>query len=188
MSDPRESSPFDDDPFAPAPLEEEVLEEPKEKEKKARTASTASDGRRTEIPEATRIPNWSSSDSQDMGDGVDGDNPDGSIDYKDIESLNHDLLKLRVRQNKVRRAMREASRDAVIAKLTYYRALRRALVQQTGGSAESRKAIAELLCEELEADMVMKNQIAEEYSTLFRSVRDDTENAKVVSYNLRALL
>jgi len=44
------------------------------------------------------------------------------------------------------------------------------------------------LCEELEADMAMKNQIAAEYETLFRSVRDDTENAKVVSYNLRALL
>lgn len=178
---------FNEDPFAPAIQDEDVFSSPEENAKPIK-GQVVSDGRRTPIPAAKPLPAWSDSSDQDNGDGTDGDNPDGSIDYKDIETLNHDLLKLRVRQNNVRKAMRRATREAVIAKLVYSRAFRRALVQQTGGSAETRKATAELLCEELEADMVMKAQIAEEYSTLFRSVRDDTENVKVVSYNLRALL
>lgn len=185
MSNDQEASPFDEDPFAQA-LEAEIPDE-LAPTKKIR-ATTVSDGRRTEIPNQTPLPEWPDAEGQDMGDGVDGDNPLGSIDYKDLETLNYDLQKLRVRQNRVRRAMRESARDAVNAKGIYNRAFRRALIQQTGGSADQRKATAELLCEELEADMAMKNQIAGEYETLFRSVRDDTENAKVVSYNLRALL
>ena len=84
--------------------------------------------------------------------------------------------------------MREAAREAVEAKLNYHRALRRALIQQSGGTAEMRRATAELLCEDLEAEMVMKQQVAEEFTSVFRSVRDDVENAKTVAYNLRALV
>jgi hypothetical protein len=51
-----------------------------------------------------------------------------------------------------------------------------------------RKASAELLCENLEADMVMKAQVVDEYTSLFRSVRDDIENVKTIAYNVRALM
>lgn len=139
-------------------------------------------GRREPIAPSKPLPAWEDPSFQDMNDGADGD-----IDYSDLAALNRDLQRLRVRTNRVRREMRRAQRDAIEAKLSYQRSLRRALVQQTGGSAESRKASAELLCEELEADMTMKQQVADEYSTLFRSVRDDVENAKVVAYNLRAI-
>lgn len=140
-------------------------------------------GKRTEIPNPQPLPSWESTEIQDWQDGA-----DGGVDYSDLTALNKDLQRLRIRMAKIRREMRRAAREATEAKLLYQRALRRALVQQSGGSAESRKASAELLCEDLEADMVMKAQIAEEYNTLFRSVRDDVENAKVVAYNLRALM
>lgn len=140
-------------------------------------------GKRTPVPSAPPLPAWEDSSRQDQGDGADGD-----VDYGDLHSLNADLLRLRVRMNRIRREMRRAAREATEAKLAYHRAFRRALVQQTGGSAESRKANAELLCEQLEAEMVMKQQVADEYNTLFRSVRDDVENAKVVAYNLRAMM
>lgn len=139
-------------------------------------------GRRAPIAKAAPLPRWADPSPQDDGDGADGD-----VDYSDLAALNRDLLRLRVRMNRIRRAMRDAARESVEAKLAYQRALRRALVQQSGGSAETRKAAAELMCEDLEAEMVMKAQVAEEYTTLFRSVRDDIENAKVVAYNLRAL-
>jgi hypothetical protein len=139
-------------------------------------------GRREPISPAKPLPAWEDPSGQDLNDGADGD-----IDYSDLVAINRDLQRLRARTNRVRREMRRAGREALEAKLTYQRALRRALVQQTGGSAESRKASAELMCEELEADMMMKQQVADEYSTLFRSVRDDVENAKVVAYNLRAI-
>lgn len=140
-------------------------------------------GKRVPLPNASPLPDWESTDKQDWQDGA-----DGSVDYSDLAALNRDLQKLRIRMARIRREMRRAAREATEAKLAYQRALRRALVQQSGGSAESRKANAELLCEDLEADMVMKAQVADEYNTLFRSVRDDVENAKVVAYNLRALM
>jgi hypothetical protein len=140
-------------------------------------------GKRSEIPASRPLPAWEATDTQDWEDGA-----DGSIDYSDLSALNKDLQRLRIRMSRIRREMRRAGREATEAKLNYHRALRRALVQQTGGSAESRKASAELLCEDLEADTVIKAQVADEYNTLFRSVRDDVENAKVVAYNLRALM
>lgn len=140
-------------------------------------------GKRMPVPSAPPLPAWEDPSLQDRGDGADGD-----VDYGDLASLNADLLRLRVRMNRIRREMRRAAREATEAKLAYNRAFRRALVQQTGGSAESRKANAELQCEQLEAEMIMKQQVADEYNTLFRSVRDDVENAKVVAYNLRALM
>ena len=151
-------------------------------ETKVARGGPVSGGHRAPVAPAPPLPNWANPDPQDIDDGADGD-----IDYSDLASLNRDLLRLRIRMNRARRAMRMAARDAVEAKLKYHRALRRALVQQSGGSAEARKASAELMCEELEADMVMKAQVEAEYTTLFRSVRDDIENAKVVAYNLRAL-
>jgi hypothetical protein len=185
-SDPFATSddPFEVDPFAggtPAPVSPapEVVEE---SVTPPRGAPVGGSGRREVIRPAPPLPAWEDTDMQDAGDAADGE-----VDYSDLYALNRDLNKLRVRMARVRREMRRAGREALEAKLRYQRALRRALVQQTGGSAESRKASAELLCEELEADMAMRAQVADEFSTLFRSVRDDIENAKVVAYNLRAL-
>lgn len=139
-------------------------------------------GRREAIPPAPPLPRWEDPANQDRGDALDVE-----VDYSDLAALNRDLLRLRVQMSRVRRAMRTAGREAVEAKLEYQRALRRALVQQTGGSAETRKAAAELMCEELEARVTTLEKVADEYNTLFRSVRDDIENAKVVAYNLRVL-
>jgi hypothetical protein len=163
---------YEDDPFA-APVEETKIP----------AGGPIYGGKRVPTPSAAPLPEWESTDRQDWQDGA-----DGSVDYSDLAALNRDLQKLRIRMARIRREMRRAAREATEAKLSYQRALRRALVQQSGGSAESRKANAELLCEDLEADMVMKSQVADEYNTLFRSVRDDVENAKVVAYNLRALM
>ena len=131
-------------------------------------------GSRKPFPAARPLPEWPGTDVQDVRDAV-----DATPDYSDLAALNRDLLRLRVRMAQVRRAMREASRAAV--------ELRRALVQQSGGSAEMRKAAAELMCEDLEARAIIAEKSAEEFVTLYRSVRDDMENAKVVAYNLRVL-
>lgn len=175
----------DDDPFA---LDEsEVAVAPEAKASSDTTiprGGPIADGRRADIPAAKPMPEWPDGSVQDVGDGADGDE-DGELDYTDLATLNKDLLHLRVRRGKVRRVKRDNDRNAVAAKVAYNRAMRRALVRLTGGSAESRKANAELLCEDLEVDMIMKAQIADEYSTLFKAIRDDEENVKVVSYNLR---
>lgn len=171
---------YDEDPFA-TPAAEAAIDDAQEIN--IPRGGPIAGGKRTPVPGAPALPEWEDASPQDRGDGADGD-----IDYGDLASLNSDLLRLRIRMNRIRREMRRAAREATEAKLSYNRSFRRALVQQTGGSAESRKANAELQCELLEAEMVMKQQVADEYNTLFRSVRDDVENAKVVAYNLRALM
>lgn len=163
-----------DDPFE-MPAEAESLTVPR--------GGPISGGKREPIPANQPLPAWANPAEQDQYDSA-----DVQVDYQDLASLNRELQGLRIRMARIRREMRNSGRAAVEAKLKYQRALRRALVQQSGGTAEMRKANAELQCEELEADMSMKAQVSEEYVTLFRSVRDDIENAKVVAYNLRALM
>ena len=141
-------------------------------------AIPVADGRRQTFQAAAKFPAWPSSTEEDIED---------TIDYSDLEALNRDLNRLRIRTNRVRLGLKKAARESAEAKTNYSRAYRRALVKQSGGSAEARKAFAEILCEELESDMVIKNQIESEYTTLFRSIRDDVENAKTVAYNLRAI-
>lgn len=157
--------------------------EPAVEDGAVRSATTAAGGRKVVIPAPHPLPEWADSSPQDTGD-IASDH----VDYHDLNDVNRDLTRLRIRMHRVRREMRRAAREAVEAKLLYQRQLRRALVQQSGGSAEMRKASAELLCEDLEADMVMKAQVVDEYTSLFRSIRDDIENVKTISYNVRALM
>jgi hypothetical protein len=180
-----DSVPFDENPFGLNPQEglNNDVEKNEEVQPKTPRGGPVISGKRINIPSAKPLPHWDDTHvaSQDEGDVV-------NLDYADLNAVNRDLVLLRLRLHKVRRAMRQAAREAVEAKLRYQRSLRRALVQQSGGTAETRKASAELLCEDLEADMVMKSQIVEEYSSLFRSIRDDVENAKTIAYNLRSLV
>ncbi len=140
-------------------------------------------GQRNPLPNPPGPHTWNDTERQDAGDGVDDE-----IDFSTLEAVNLDLIHLRQRMNRIRRQMREAQRAAVDAKLAYQRQFRRALVVQSGGSAESRKAHAELQVEALETDLRVAEQVAEEYLVLWRTARDDVESAKTVAYNLRALL
>lgn len=186
MSVPLPFNPADDtqprmpdlEPVGADPFGEQLVEE----ETRVPRGGPVSGGKRASIPPAPALPTWRDPSLQDRGDAVEQE-----PDYTDLEAVNRDLQHLRVRLSQVRRSQRAAARAAVEAKLTYQRALRRALVSQSGGTAESRKAYAELQCEELEADYVLAQQVADEYNTLFRSVRDDVDNAKTVAYNLRTL-
>lgn len=164
-----------DDPFAL---------QPKQASPKPVQGNTAMGGKKVVIQPSSPFPAWPDTASQDRNDSI---NDPNELSYSDLEAVNKDLLRLRIRMNNIRRDMRNAGREAVEAKMQYLRAFRRALIQQSGGSAEMRKAAAELLCEELETDMVMKQQVADEYASLFRATRDDLDNVKTVAFNLRAL-
>lgn len=165
-------------------VEDNIISMDEDVVKKAPRGTPVSGGKRADIKPSGVLPAWGDSSNQDLGDGL---NDSDQLSYTDLETLNKDLLHLRIRMNRIRREMRSAGRAAVEAKMRYQRAFRRALIQQSGGSAEMRKASAELECEDLEADMVMKQQVSDEYTTLFRAARDDVENVKTVAFNLRAL-
>ena len=155
-------------------------------EKPIRSSATAMAGKKVEIPPSKPLPEWEDKNQQDINDALNNDGM-GDFSYSDLEAVNKELLTSRIRMNRIRRDMRDAGRAAVEAKMRYLRAYRRALIQQSGGTVETRKASAELLCEDLEAEMVMRQQVAEEYSSLFRATRDDVDNLKTVAFNLRAL-
>lgn len=151
----------------------------------ARAGRVATAGRpAAAAPQPPAPPQWQEHPEPFSTDVDDEDTPD----YSSLETVNRDLLRLRVRMGRIRREMARAGRDAVTAKLAYQRAMRRALIQQSGGTAEMRRAHAELACEELETRWVTAQQIADEYNTLFRAARDDAENAKTVAFNLRSLV
>lgn len=119
---------------------------------------------------------------------ADGVDDEETPDYSSLETVNSDLLRLRVRMNRIRREMARSGREAASAKLAYQRAMRRSLIEQSGGTAEIRRAHAEIACEELETVWIVAQQVADEYVSLFRATRDDAENAKTVAFNLRSIL
>lgn len=144
-----------------------------------------SGGKRVPIPPRKPFPRWNTTINTPLQDEYDFTDTDP--DFTDLDEVNRDLQKLRAILNKARRYHREAERAAIEAQIAYKSALRRALVQQTGGSAETRKAKAELDCEELEVDYVVKNQVVNEWASRMRNIRDDIDNTKTVAYNLRTL-
>lgn len=121
---------------------------------------------------------------QDAGERVTEDD----IPSDDLDSVNKDLVGLRVRMAHARRGQRDASRRFVDAKVRYERAYRRALIKQSGGNVESRRAHAEIECEDLESEYLVAQQVLKEFDATVRNVRDDIENAKTVAYNLRTLM
>lgn len=178
------------DPFAGTSSLGDPLDPSAEGAEPKRSARVASEGKKQDIPEVKEPPSWPSSGEQDRGDRGDelDAQGDGFIDYKDLEQINKELSHLRLVQNFVRRKMRDAKREAELAKWRYNQRLRRQLVQQSGGSAETRKAMAELLVEDYEIEMIIKAQVASEWEMRWRSIRDDIENTKVVAYNMRNLM
>lgn len=180
------------DPFEPVgAIEEQTLEglgdDAPDSPKSARVAS---EGKKQNIPVPKDLPPWPSAEDQDRQDHGDEINEkgDGFIDYKDLEAINKDLSNLRLLQNFMRRKVREAEREAGEAKFRYQQRLRRQLVQQSGGSAETRKAMAEIFVEDYEIEMIVKAQVASEWASRSRGIRDDIENTKVVAYNMRNLM
>lgn len=178
------------DPFTGVPSTEAPPNPPVDEGEPQRSARVASEGKKQYIPEAKEAPDWPSSAEQDRGDRGEelDEGGDGFIDYKDLEQINKELSHLRLLQNFVRRRMRDAKREAELASWRYDQRLRRQLVQQSGGSAETRKAMAELLVEDYEIEMIIKVQVASEWETRLRGTRDDIENTKVVAYNMRNLM
>ena len=163
------------------------IEGPNTKETTIPTGGPTTGGKRAVIPPSKQFPRWNTQINTPPQDEYDAVDDAEEADYTDLTAVNRDLQKLRVMLNRARRYHRQAEREAIEAQTTYKRALRRALVQQTGGSAETRKANAELMCEELETQTLIKTQEAAEWASRMRTIRDDIDNAKTIAYNLRTL-
>jgi len=132
---------------------------------------------------ATTTITWPDSDAatQDslMGEGTD-------FDHHNLEAINQALVAVIQRLRQATATKRDYERKKVTTERAYRSSFRRALVVKTGGSEASRKAAAEMECEELENDMIVAAQVASEYASVVREIRDELETLKMISYNTRS--
>jgi len=112
--------------------------------------------------------------------------PDEEFDAQDLGAVNRELNRCRARVFRVSRELKTAEREFASAKMTYTRQMRRALVSVSGGSAETRKALAELQCEPYEDAVVISEQVVAEWKKRATDARDDLKAVENLSHNVRA--
>lgn len=138
-------------------------------------------GKTADIPPMPAAPTWPGSAGAD-----DEYVPDEQFDAQDLSAVNRELNRCRARIFRISQALRAAQRNAEEADLIYRRHMRRQLVSISGGSAETRKAMAELQCEDYENDVVVAQQIVEELKKRSTDARDDLKAVENLSHNVRA--
>lgn len=110
------------------------------------------------------------------------------FDAEDLAEVNRQLNRARARLFRVSARLKDAQREFADTQLAYERAMRRQLVALSGGTEGSRRAAAEIYCEELENAVVIAKQVAEEWKKRSLDARDDLKTVEVISHNARALM
>lgn len=106
-------------------------------------------------------------------------------DYTDLSLLNRDINRTRAMSFRVKNAVAEARREEVEAGDRYRKALNRQLIGLSGGTAEQRKAIAEVLTEDLNTEYLVAETIVKEQISLSYTISRDLETLKTLADNLR---
>lgn len=154
------------------------------KEKKAATvrgAGMASGGQPVEMPGAAPAgPVW-----------PDPRNADEvyvpeEFDATDLAEVNRELNRARARLFRVSQELKRMQRFLAEAQCEYDRQMRRELVSISGGTAETRKAMAEIRCESLENRVIVGKQVVEEWKKRSVDCRDDLKAVENIAHNVRA--
>lgn len=171
-------------PAAAAPLPRQAAaQQPAsagQRAERERSRSVAMGGQRAQVKPVPEAPQWPDQTTEDMY------IPEEEFDSSDLSVINRELNRCRARLFRVSHSMKDAQRKLREAELLYSRHMRRALVQVSGGTAETRKAVAEMECEPFENDMVVKQQVVEELRKRAQDVRDDLKAVENLSHNARA--
>lgn len=154
---------------------------PAEPESKGRARGMAVNGKTADLPAPPPRPTWPGAVSAD-----DDYVPDEQFDAHDLSDVNRELNRCRSRLFRISQALKGAQRNLADAELAYNRAYRRALIAVSGGSAETRKAYAEVQCEQFENDLAVARQVVEELKKRSMDARDDLKAVENLSHNVRA--
>lgn len=176
------------EPTPSAPIEPTQDEKPEEKPaKKApakpRSAGVALAGRPVTLEEfdtPKSFPSWPTSNTDDEYIPYVQES-----DYTDLSLLNRDINRTRAMSFRVKNAVAEARREEVEAADRYRKALNRQLIGLSGGTAEQRKAIAEVLTEDLNTAYLVAETIVKEQISLSYTISRDLETLKTLADNLR---
>lgn len=166
-----------------APVKKAATDE--EKKPAARRNTMAYQGKPvgSELPQTNSFPAWPQHKHRD-----DEFHPDEELDFSDLSDLNREINRARARSYRVKDGLADARREETEAQEEYRKAYNRALVGISGGSAETRKAMAEIATEDLYSNMLIKQTIAKELTNLSYTVSRDLDTLKTISDNLRKQL
>ncbi|MGV8847027.1 hypothetical protein [Tessaracoccus sp.] len=112
--------------------------------------------------------------------------PDETFDFTDLNVLNRQLMMAMRRVFEVSQGLKGEQRALAEAELVYRQHLRRSMVKVSGGSAETRKALAELACEGYENEVWLRTQTVEEMKKRSMDCRDHLKGLENLSHNVRA--
>lgn len=108
------------------------------------------------------------------------------FDATDLVEVNRELNRARARLFRVSQTLRLVQRTLAEAQAEYDRAMRRELVTISGGTAESRRALAEIRCEPFENRVIVGKQVVEEWRKRAVDCRDDLKALENIAHNVRA--
>jgi hypothetical protein len=112
--------------------------------------------------------------------------PNEEFDVSDLGEVNRQLNMARARIFRVSQTLKLAQRTLADAQSDYDRAMRRQLVSISGGTSESRRAMAEINCEHLENRIIVGKQVVEEWRKRSMDTRDDLKAIENIAHNVRA--
>lgn len=107
-------------------------------------------------------------------------------DYRELNQINRDLIRNVQESYRVKNLLNQARRRETEAKENYRREYNRALVGLSGSTAETRKAAAEIQCEELYSEALIASTVVEELKNNSFTIKTSIEVLNTLSNNLRA--
>lgn len=124
-----------------------------------------------------KFKSWSSTDVYDFEKEI--------VDYESLDELNRTINQARLALFKITESINKYERLEKTAKLSYERAHRREFLKSTAKTQDERRARADLMCEDLENDWVMQQQIREELIRLSHTVRLELQTLQGLGNNIR---
>lgn len=137
-------------------------------------------GRHVDVPAVPAMPRWRPPTGPDAT-----YTPDEDWEPGDLSAVNREINRCKARLFRVSRELGRAEDALAEAELVYDRHFRRALIAASGGSAEIRKAVAELQCEEFEDARAVARRSVEHWKRLVVAVREELDAVENQSHNVR---
>lgn len=107
------------------------------------------------------------------------------FDYEQIEQLNSAIRSARYALFEITDKINDYERAEKLAKTKYDREWRRAYLNSNERTESAKKARADLLCEELENNVIVFEQVRGELARLSNSIRLELQTLQALGNNLR---
>lgn len=107
------------------------------------------------------------------------------VDYESLEKLNRTINQARLALFKTTESINRYDRAEAAAKLNYERAHRREFLRSTAKTESEKRQRASLMCEDLENEWLMQQQIKEELIRLSHTLRLELQTLQALGNNIR---